>query len=118
MSLFKAMGSAILCAAALLALPLLASARPKAVNTQVEKKNITLEDTAMVDGKTLAPGKYDLVIEGKKVSFERDGRTVLTAPCDWKTMPNKSAYNSVTFSSKEVLQEIEFEGSNQALEVM
>ena len=118
MSLFKAMGSAILCAAALLAFPLLASARPKAVNTQVEKKSIELDDPATVDGKTLKPGKYELLIDGNKVSFERDGQTVVTATCDWKTMPNKSEYNSATFSSKRVLQEIEFEGSKQALEVM
>lgn len=118
MLLLKAMGGAVLCATALLASPLLASARPKAVNTRVEKKSIDLEDPATVDGKTLAPGKYDILIEGNKVSFERDGRTVVTAPCDWKTMPNKSEYNSATYSSKRVLQEIEFEGSNQALEVM
>lgn len=118
MLIYKVTRSAILCAVALLAIPLLASARPKSENPQMEKKTIDLDRTATVDGKTLAPGKYEVLVEGDKVNFERDGKTVVTAPCDWKTMPYKSQYNSTTFSAKDVLQELEFAGSNQALEIM
>jgi len=115
---YKMIRGAILCAVALLALPLLASARPKSTNTQIEKKTIDLDRTAMVDGKALAPGKYEVLIEGNKVNFEQDGKTVATAPCDWKTLQNKSQYDSTTFSAQNVLQELEFEGSKQALEIM
>jgi hypothetical protein len=115
---YKVTRSAILCFVALLAIPLLASARPKSTNTQMEKKSIDLDRTALIDGKTLAPGKYEVVIEGNKINFERDGQTVATAQCDWKTLQYKSQYNSTTFSAKNVLQELEFEGSKQALEIL
>lgn len=117
MLFYKVTRSAILCAVALLAIPLLASARPKSTNIQMEKKSIDLDRTATLDGKTLAPGKYEVLIEGNTVNFERDGRIVATAPCDWKTMQYKSQFDSTTLSAKNVLQELEFEGSNQALEI-
>jgi hypothetical protein len=115
---YKLFGSSILCAVVLFAVPMIASARPKSETTQVEKKTIDLDSQATVDGKTLTPGKYEVLIEGNKVSFERDGQSVVTAPCDWKTLPYKDPYNSTTFSAKNVLQELQFEGSNQALDVM
>ena len=118
MSFYRITRSAIFCAVALLAIPLFASARSKPSNTQMEKKSMELDKTATVDGKTLTPGKYEVVIEGNKVSFERDGQTVVTARCDWKTMQHKSPYDSKTFSANNVLLELEFEGSSQALEVM
>lgn len=110
--------NAILCAVAFMAIPLFASARSKSETTQTEKKTIDLGSQATVDGKTLAPGKYEVLIEGNKVSFERDGQSVVTAPCDWKTLPFKAEYNSTTLSAKNVLQELQFEGSNRALDVM
>ena len=118
MLVYKVTRSAILCAVALLAIPLLATARPKSTNPRIEKKSIDLDRAATVDGKTLAPGKYEVLIEENMVNFERDGKTVITAQCDWKTLPYKSPYNSTTFSRKNALQELEFEGSKQALEIM
>jgi hypothetical protein len=118
MSFYKITTNLGLAAIAFLALPLLASARPKTTNPETEKKTIQLNDPANVDGKTLAPGKYEVMIEGNKVSFEHSGEAVVTAPCDWKTMDHKSPYNSTTFSANRTIQEIQFEGSNQALEVM
>ena len=116
---WKMYRNAVLCTAALMAAPLLASARPKATTDQrVEKETIDLQNPAKVDGTTLKPGEYKVVVEGNKVNFERNGKTVVTAPCDWKPMPYKSKYNSTTFSANRVLQEIQFAGSNEALEVM
>lgn len=83
----------------------------------MEKKTIHLNQPATVDGKTLKPGEYKVVIEGDKVSFERDGKTVVTANCDWRTIDRKAPYDSTTFSANNVLQELEFQGSNQALDV-
>jgi hypothetical protein len=108
----------IFCAAALIAIPLVASARPKTENTQVEKKTIQLDTQSTVDGKTLAPGKYEVLIDGNTVSFDRDGQTVATARCDWKTLSHKSPYNSTTLSANHSITELDFEGSNRALEVM
>jgi hypothetical protein len=106
-----------LSAIAFLALPLLVSARPKTTNPENEKKSLQLYENATVGGKTLSPGTYEVLIEGKKVSFERNGQTVVTAQCDWKTMDHKSPYDSATFSKNHVIQELNFQGSNQALEV-
>lgn len=117
MSVYKIIRNLVLPAIAFLAMPFLASARPNATNPQTEKKKIQLFDSATVDGKTLTPGKYEVLIEGNKVNFEHDGQTVVTAPCDWKTMDHKSAYDSTTFSKNRTIQEFQFEGSNQALEV-
>lgn len=118
MSLYRVTCGAILCAFALIAIPVMASPKPKIENPQMEKKSLQLEDSATVDGKTLTPGTYEVLIDGNKVSFDRDGQTVVTAPCNWKTLQFKPHYNSTTISGNHAIQELQFEGSNQALEVM
>lgn len=118
MILNKVTRNAIFGAAALIAIPLVASARPKSENKQVEKKTIQLDMQTTVDGKNLAPGKYEVLIHGNQVSFDRDGRTVATARCDWKTLGRKSDYDSTTLSANHSITELEFGGSNRALEVM
>ncbi len=110
--------TAFLCGIALMAMPLVASARSGATSTKVEKKSFLLDDPATIDGKTLKPGKYEVVINGNKANFEVNGRTVVTASCNWKTMNFKAPYDSLSISSHKVLQEIQFEGSNKALEVL
>jgi hypothetical protein len=117
MSIYKLAGSLSLSAIGFLALPLLASARPKATNTETEKKALELFEPASVDGKTLTPGRYEVLIEGKQVSFERNGEAVVTASCDWKTMDHKAPYDSTTFSKNHSIQELQFHGRDQALEV-
>lgn len=116
MSISKWTCMAILCGIALLAAPLVASARPK-TEDKPTKKSMQLDDRITVDGKTLMPGNYEVLINGSKVSFELDGKIVATAPCSWKTISNKSMYDSTTLSATNTLQEMEFAGSNQALEV-
>ncbi|HEX3376079.1 MAG TPA: hypothetical protein VHS29_04420 [Candidatus Acidoferrales bacterium] len=118
MSIYRTSLNLGLAAIVFFTLPLLASARPKTTNPEPEKKSIKLFDPAIVDGKTLAPGTYEIVIADKKASFELHGKTIVTAPCDWKMMEHKSPYNSSTLSDGKVLQEIQFQGSNEALEIM
>ena len=76
--------TALLGTAVFLALPLLASSRPKPDNNQTETKSMQLYEPATVDGTTLAPGHYQVIIDGNKANFEHDGKPVATAPCDWK----------------------------------
>lgn len=109
---------AILCALALAAMPLVASARPTTEDQRVEKKTIQLNHAATVDGHTLKPGEYQVVVEGNKVRFEQNKMTVLTAPCDWRDMNYKPQYDSTTYSANNALKEIQFAGSSEALEVM
>lgn len=118
MSLYRVTSGAILCAFALIALPVLASAKPRPENTQMEKKTLELNNPATVDGKTLTPGTYEVMIDGNKVSFDRDGHTVVTAPCNWKAMQFKAPYDSTTISSNHAIKELQFEGSKEALEIM
>lgn len=118
MSNSKMTRSAVFCAIVLFAMPLLASARPKADTTPVEKKSITLDDPATVDGKTLPPGNYNVLIEGKTAKFERDGKNVATAPCNWKTLNFKAQYDSIELSAQKAVKELQFEGSNRALDIM
>lgn len=117
-SAWKTSLTGIVCGVAFLALPVLASARPKVEDSQIEKKTIQLDQSATVDGKTLQPGEYRVVIDGDKASFERDGKTIVTASCDWRMMNHRAPYSSETFSENSVLQELEFAGSNQALDLM
>jgi hypothetical protein len=117
MSIYKSTVNLGLAVIIFLTLPLLASARPKTTNPEPEKKSIKLFDPAIVDGKTLSPGTYEVVIADNKSSFEQHGQTIVTAPCDWKMMDHKSPYNSATLSDSKVLQEIQFQGSNEALEI-
>ena len=114
----KRICTSLLCGVALAALPLLASARPKPDTSRTEKTSIQIDKPATVDGTTLARGQYEIVIEGNKATFEHNGQTVVTAPIDWKATTYKSPYDSVTYSSNRVLQEIQFAGSDEALEVM
>ena len=114
----KTIRTSLLCGLAFAALPLLVSARPKPDNFRPEKKTIQISDPSTVDGTTLAPGRYEVVIEGHKVTFEHNGETVATAPCDWKTGKYKSPYDSVTYSDNHAVQELQFEGTDQTLEIM
>lgn len=117
MDMYKMTCVAILSAFAFLALPqhVLASSKPE--NTRMEKKSMQLDAQTTVDGKTLMPGEYKVLINGDKVTFEKDGQGVVTAPCQWKTLKFKAEYNAKLFSANHVLQELQFEGSNQALDV-
>ena len=117
MSRNKEIRNAVLFTAAVLAGPLIASAKPKDADAQVKKEKIELFDHATVDGKELAPGGYEVIVEGQNVRFERNGHTLVTAPCDWKTLEHGAPYSSVTLSATKVIEEIQFQGSNRALEV-
>lgn len=117
MAVYKMTCVAILSAFAFLALPQHSFASSKPENTQVEKKNMQLDDQTTVDGKTLLPGQYKVLVNGDKVTFEKDGQDVLTAPCQWKTLEFKAPYDAKLYSANHVLQELQFEGSNQALDV-
>ena len=117
MSVSKWTCTAILFATASLLAPVIASARPKAEDKPVVKKGLQLDDRATVDGKTLMPGDYKVLVNGNKVSLELDGKVVATASCAWKTTPNKSMYDSTALSASNSIQEMRFAGSNQALEV-
>lgn len=101
-----------------MALPLVASARPKPENTQMEKKSIQLDSPATVDGKTLRPGQYEVLIDGNQVKFEHNGQMEAEARGSWKTLKFKAPYDSMTLSANKTLQELQFAGSNEALEIM
>jgi len=104
LSLNRVTCGAILCAFALISMPALISAKPKMENPQMEKKSLQLENSAKVDGKTLTPGQYEVVINGNKVSFEQDGHAVVTAPCNWKTLDFKAPYDATTISANHVIK--------------
>src|SRR5215469_6417354 len=105
MVVYKMTCVAILSAFAFLALPQHVLAGSKPENTQMEKKSIQLDNQTTVDGKTLMPGEYKVLINGDKVTFEKDGQDVLTARCQWKTLNFKAQQNAKVFSANHVLQE-------------
>ena len=89
--------------------------RPKPVSS--EMKRVELTEPVTVNGAKLSPGNYELVIDNGKATFQKNGQTVATAACDWKALPSKSPYDSVTTDKQDVLRQIDFAGSAQALEI-
>jgi hypothetical protein len=101
---------------AFLLTPGLVLAQPKPKPASDQAKHVELLSDVQVDGKTLAAGKYDVTLENGTVSFQQHGQTVLSAPGDWKTLPNPAPYSGA-ITDNNVLKEFEFAGSNQALEI-
>ena len=78
------------------------------------KKSITLYSPARVGNTALPAGKYELILNDKEATFEKDNKIVAATPYQWKQIA-KSPVDAIVFN-KDVLTEIEFSGKSQAIE--
>jgi hypothetical protein len=92
-----------------------AFARPSSRPSQT--KHWELSDDVIVNGTNLPAGRYNIVVDNGKAMFTRKGRILATANCDWKALDSKSDFDGIVTDDQNVLQEIDFDGSAQALEL-
>lgn len=78
------------------------------------KKSIELYSPARVGNTALPAGKYELILNDKEATFEKDNKIVAATPYQWKQIA-KSPVDAIVFN-KDVLTEIEFSGKSQAIE--
>lgn len=81
--------------------------------------NITLNNPAMVNGKQLEAGQYNVKVSGDNVTFLRGKAEVATAKAKLEDRDSKARFNTVVTrangGSLPTITEIQFEGKKQAL---
>jgi hypothetical protein len=79
------------------------------------KATFDILSTMKVGSTTLAPGHYDVVVEGNQAKFERGGKTVAEVPCTLKNQSTKAQHTQLTGDNGQ-LSEIQVSGKTQAIE--
>jgi len=79
------------------------------------KKTIELYSPARVGNTALLAGQYELILNEKVVTFERNNKVVGEIPYQWKQIA-KSRTDAMVFDEKGELTEIDFSGKSQAIE--
>jgi len=78
------------------------------------KKTITLRQSAQVGDQTLAPGEYNLTVDGDQATFSQKGKVVAKVPVEWKENKLAAQYDSIAFDSGRIT-EFYFAGKKQAV---
>ncbi len=89
-----------------LALPALAKPISKSVN---------ITQPAKLGSTQLTAGEYRLLIDGDKVTVQRDRKVIAQVTGHWEQRETKSRYNSVLLGSNGEVQEVRFEGDSRVL---
>jgi hypothetical protein len=78
--------------------------------------DIKLSKAATIQGISLQPGKYHIVVyeEGNEVKFIRDGKIVAYVLADWVRLDRKAEHSELRLSGDEV-NEIDFAGKEMAI---
>jgi hypothetical protein len=101
----------VIIALAAMSLPVLA--KP---NTNLAiKATIDINAAMKVGSTTIAPGHYDLLVEGNQAKFEKDHKTVAEAPCTLKDLSSKAQQTEFQLNHDQ-LTEIQISGKTQAIE--
>jgi len=80
-----------------------------------KKKSIDLYSPARVGNTTLLAGQYELIVDDKIATFEKDNKVVAKIPYQLIRIA-KSPADEMTFDQKGELTEIEFAGKSVAIE--
>jgi len=80
---------------------------------------ITLNDPAVLNGKQLEAGQYQVKVSGSDVTLLRGKTEVVTAKAKLEDRDTKARYNTVVTKAKDgsmpAITEIQFEGKRQVL---
>jgi hypothetical protein len=97
---------------ALLSLPALSA--PAWVKNQTV--DIRLNKLAAIEGISLRPGKYHIVVyeEGTEVKFIRDGKIVAYVPANWVRLDRKAEHSGFLLSG-DAVDEVDFAGKEMAI---
>lgn len=108
---------------ALTAFTLLALAMPLAARNSSEKDSksvasatVVVIDDAVVGGKQLKAGTYDVKATESSVKFLHDGKVVAVSPIEWKDEQSKQRNPSITTDSGS-MKEVHFAGKARYAEI-
>jgi hypothetical protein len=78
--------------------------------------DIRLNKLATIEGISLQPGKYHIVVyeEGTEVKFIRDGKIVAYVPANWVRLDRKAEHSGFLLSG-DAVDEIDFSGKEMAI---
>lgn len=96
---------------AVMTLPVLAKPNSNATI----KAAIDISATTKLGSTTLAPGHYNVSIQGSQAKFEHNGKTVAEVPCTLKDLTTKAQETDITVDHDQ-LTEIHVSGKTQAIE--
>jgi hypothetical protein len=97
---------------AVMTLPALA----KSNSNPILKTTFDVSSAMKVGSTTLAPGHYEVQVEGNQAKFQKDGKAVAEVPCTVKEQPNKAANSAIHIDDHNQITEIQVSGKTQAIE--
>ena len=78
-------------------------------------KNINIAESAKLGTTELSAGEYRLLIDGTKLTVQRNSKVVASAEGRWEERGEKARYNSVVLGPNHQVQEIRFAGEKRVL---
>ncbi|HJY85901.1 MAG TPA: hypothetical protein VKE24_03600 [Candidatus Acidoferrales bacterium] len=78
-------------------------------------KSMSISQPAKLGNTQLKVGEYKLLIDGNKVTVQRDTEVVAQVEGRWDQRPQKARYNTVVLGPDGAVQEVRFAGDNRVL---
>ena len=78
-------------------------------------KYINIAEAAKLGTTELSAGEYHLLIDGAKVTVQRNSKVVAEAEGRWENRDEKARYNSVLLGPNHEVKEIRFAGEKRVL---
>ena len=79
------------------------------------KATITLYSKLTLGSTSLAPGEYNVTVEGNQAKFEQKGKVVAQVPCTLKTLASKAAQTEF-LADQGRMTEIQVSGRTEAVD--
>src|SRR3989442_6484988 len=79
------------------------------------RKLIKMPQPAKLGASQLTAGEYRLLIDGTKVTIQKDNKLVAEVAAHWEQRGEKGRYNSVLLGANGELKEVRFAGENRVL---
>jgi hypothetical protein len=79
------------------------------------KTTITLYSKVTLGSTSLAPGHYDVTVEGNQAKFEQGGKVVAQVPCTLKTLASKAPQTQF-LADQGRMTEIQVSGKTEAID--
>lgn len=110
--------SFVLAMLAILSLAMPLAARSNEGKNTKSKGSATVElvKDAMIGGKQVKAGTYDVKANETKLTLSRDGKVVAESPIEWKDEQSKSTYSAVVVDGG-AIKEVHFNGKTRYAQV-
>jgi hypothetical protein len=106
--------SCVLAMLAILALAMPLAARTNEGKNTKSKVSATVElvKDAVIGGRQVKAGTYDVKVNDTKLTLSRDGKVVAESPIEWKDEQSKSAYSAIVVDGG-AIKEVHFNGKTR-----